>query len=134
MNTEFTDVNTATNKFTAILNPAIEKGFPPKRRKAKRLINQKRHYSYDCQLAKRAFKNAQRQLRNNSENLDRRLIYIMEKRKYRTFVNQFIKNRKTTAIHQISSLENNDPKCFWKKIKQMINPNEDNTKYIRPDK
>ena len=58
----------------------------------------------------------------------------MEKRKYRTFVNKFIKNRKTTAIHQISSLENNDPKCFWKKIKQMINPNEDNTKYIRPDK
>ena len=78
VNTEFTDVNTATNKFTAILNSAIEKVLPPKRRKAKRLINQKRHYSYDCQLAKRAFKKAQRQLRNNSENLDRRLMYIRE--------------------------------------------------------
>ena len=112
MNTEFTDVYTATNKFTAILNSAIEKVFPPKRRKVKKLINQKRHYPYDCQLAKRAFKKAQRQLRNNSENLDRRLIYIREKRKYRTFVNKFIKNRKTTAIRRISSLEYNDPKCF----------------------
>ena len=46
-----------------------------------------------------------------------------EKRKYGIFVNKYIKNRKTTAIHQINSLKYNDLKRFWKKIKQMINPN-----------
>ena len=56
MNTEFTDVNTAPNEFTAILNSAIEKVYPTKRRKSKKLINQKPYYSYDCQPAKRAFK------------------------------------------------------------------------------
>ena len=134
VNTEFANVNTVTNKVTAILNSAIEKVFSQKRRKAKKLINQNRHYSYECQLAKKALKKAQRQPRNNSENLNRRLIYIKEKGKYGTFVKKFIKNRKTTAIHLISSLEYNDPKCSWKKIKQMINPNEDNTKYISPEK
>ena len=35
VNTEFTDVNTAANKFTAVLNLAIEKVFPEKNPKEK---------------------------------------------------------------------------------------------------
>ena len=37
VNTEFTDVNTATNKFTAILNSAIEKVFSPQPKKSKEI-------------------------------------------------------------------------------------------------
>ena len=37
VNTEFTDVNTATNKFTAILNSAIEKVVSPKTKKSKEI-------------------------------------------------------------------------------------------------
>ena len=58
------DANTATLKFTDILLLAIHKVFPKRVRSAyKTSVKRKTRYSQEWQLAKRAFKKAQRQFK-----------------------------------------------------------------------
>ena len=64
------DANIATLKFTDILQLAIHKVFPKRVRSAYK-ISKERHYSQECQLAKRAFKKAQRQFKVDKGNLNR---------------------------------------------------------------
>ena len=66
------------------------------------------------------FKRAQRALKCDKANLNRRQQYIREK-KYKKY------------IHKLNDLENKDPKYFWKQLKQIISPCEDYTKHISPE-
>ena len=132
-NCNHADANTATLKFTDILQLAIHKVFPKRVRSAyKTSVKRKTRYSQECQLAKRAFKKAQRQFKVDKGNLNRRQIFVREKRKYKKFLYAFIKYSKLKSIYDINDLEKKDSKTFWKELKRIISPTEDHTEYINP--
>ena len=105
-NCNHADANTATLKFTDILQLAIHKVFPKRVRSAyKTSVKRKTRYSQECQLAKRAFKKAQQQFKVDKGNLNRRQIFVREKRKYKKFLYAFIKYSKLKSIYDINDLE-----------------------------
>ena len=72
-NCNHADANIATLKFTDILQLTIHKVFLKQVRSAyKTSVKRKTRYSQECQLGKRAFKKAQRQLKVDKGNLNRR--------------------------------------------------------------
>ena len=118
-----------------IIQKAISKVFPKqqKRPSKKQPYRKRIDFSKECQFAKRVFKRAQRALKCDKTNLNRRQQYIQEKKKYKKFLYNFMRKSKITAIHKLNDLENKDPKDFWKQLKQIISPCEDYTKYISPE-
>ena len=105
-NCNHADANIATLKFTDILQQAIHKVFPKRVRSAyKTSVKRKTRYSQECQLEKRAFKKAQRQFKVDKGNLNRRQIFVREKRKYKKFLYAFTKYSKLKSINDINDLE-----------------------------
>ena len=133
--TTFNDSNSLTKEFTSILQDVVRKTFPRKERKRKSTEHINRiEYSYECELAKRMFKKAQREFRKDKNNLNRRQIYILEKRKYKKVIYKTVKLAKENKLHKLSAIEQADPKTFWRNIKDMIKPRDDVVKNIDPDK
>ena len=116
------------------MNRVIHSIFPKKVRKPNNSGKNKPNYSYECLLAKRVFKKTQRDFRNDKDNLDRRHIYLREKKKYRKIIYKTTKLAKENKINQLAKLEHSDSKEFWKKIKEFTSPRDDVTKNISPDK
>ena len=87
-NTDFSNVNIATDTFTEILQMALQRVFPKRPNKrsyniASRMGKKKIPYSRYCQIAMRAFKKAHRRFKQDKGNLNRRQMFIKEERKYK---------------------------------------------------
>ena len=131
--TDFDDSNIITTQFTDIVKDVIHSVFPKKRRKRDIIQKNRVNYSHECELAKRAFKKAQRAFKNDKNNLNRRQIYLREKKKYKRIVNKTTKLVTENRIHQLASIQNSDSKTFWKRIKDMTNPKDDTIRNIDPN-
>ena len=113
-NTDFFNVNIATDTFTEILQMALQRVFPKRPNKrsyniASRMGKKKIPYSRDCQIAKRAFKKAQRRFKQDKGNLNRRQMFIKEKIKYKNVLYTFMKNSKSKVISELTDLEKKNP-------------------------
>ena len=132
--TVFTDSNVITAEFTSIMQEVISKTFPKKYRR-KRIFKQKnKSFSIECELAKRIFKKAQRAFRYDKDNLDRRHIYLREKKKYKKIIYKTTKLAFENKINKLADLESADPRTFWRNIKEITSPCENVTTNIEPNK
>ena len=130
-NTNFTSSDDAVRIFTDILNGVLSKVFPKKSRKVRNNHMRNRdNFSYACQVAKRAFKRAQRQLSADQFNMDRRHRFIIERRNYRRAIYSAKRMAKVKQIDKLSQLEKYDSKAFWKGLKDIISPKDNSLQSI----
>ena len=82
--TDFISSDDAVAEFTNIMKKILLRVFPDKRKsKRARTARYREHFSHACQVAKRAFKQAQRHLNANILDVNRRHKLIIERRNYR---------------------------------------------------
>ena len=132
----FESTDQAVNEFTCILNEVLEKVFHKKDQRGKRSQNsnnKRANFSYECQIAKRAFKRAQRQLKYNINDVDRRHKFIVERRNYRKAIYAAKRIAKIKQIDKLSQLEKYNSKEFWKGLKSIISPKDDSVINIDKD-
>ena len=133
-NSEFSDSNEMVKEFTSIMNKILENVFPDKGRRRKKLYKENRkEFSLPCQIAKRAFKRAQRHLHKDSTSIDRRHKFIVERRNYRRAIYAAKRISKEKEIGKLLDLEKRDTKSFWKGLKAIISPKDDSIKNIDKD-
>ena len=128
---DFGDSNEAVTKFTSIMSKILTKVFPSKHsRRQKSVSKTKNESSHVCRLAKRAFKQAQRQLKIDITSVDRRHRLIIERRNYRRAIYSTKKIFKENKINKLLELEHSDTKSFWKGLKSIISPRDDSVENI----
>ena len=133
-NYEFGDSNEAVSKFTSIMNEILTKVFPQKRRRrVKSAYKTKSESSSVCNFAKRAFKQAQRQLNIDRTSFDRRQRFIIARRNYRRAIYSAKRIFKEKKINKLLELEHSDTKSFWKGLKSIITPRDDSVENIDKD-
>ena len=71
--------------------------------------------SPECILAKKLYKQSQRAMKYDISNLNKRQIYIRQKKRYRKIKYRTLKIIKENKINMLSKIESSDPKMFWKK-------------------
>ena len=131
--TEFNDSNIIAEEFSAIMHTVLSRTFPKKSRK-KKMTEKNEFFSYECEMAKRIFKKAQRAYRYDKDNLNRRQVYLKEKRRYKKIINKTSKLATENKINKLADLETSDPKTFWRNIKNLITPRDEATENIDPNK
>ena len=127
--TNFPCSNAAAEQFTEIISGAIKSVFRRKRRKMQK-INRHIPYDKELQIAKRHFKKYKGQLSRDPNNTDRRIRFIRERRLYKKLVYKVKKKSQELRLHKMASLEQNDPKAFWKNIKKLLAPPDDGPSII----
>lgn len=132
--TTFTDSNVVATQFTSIMQEVIRQTFPKKVRKKKLFKRKEKYFSVECELAKRIFKKVQRDYRYDKNNLNRKQIYLREKKKYKKIIYKTTKLATENKINKLSDLESSDPQTFWRKIKNMTSPREDVVTNLDPNK
>ena len=128
----FENSDDAVNKFTSIINEIMSKVFPRKTRRRPNAVrkNNEEPPSHVFKLAKKAFKKAQKQLKADTANIDRRHRFIVERRNYRRAIYAAKKISKETKINKLLALEHADTKSFWKGLKSIISPRDDSVENI----
>ena len=127
----FLTCDEAVNEFTLIMNDILTCVFPKKNRRRRANHDSKKEtYSFECQLAKRAFKRAQRHFSNNKNCLDRRHRFIIERRNYRRAIYAAKRITKEKKIDMLNKLEKYDSKAFWKGLKAIISPKDNSVENI----
>ena len=130
-NNDYSNSDDAVHKFTTIMNEILSKVFPRKSRRSRKSDRKKeKESSYVCKIAKRAFKHAQKQLRRDTSDVDRRHRFIIERRNYRRAIYAAKKISKEKKINKLLSLEQSDTKSFWKGLKAIISPRDDSVENI----
>ena len=122
---EFSDSDSIAENFTSILSDVLTKVFPKRSpKKSTNSHNKRNDYSHVCQIAKRKFRQSQRQLSRDKNNIDRRHLFIVERRNYRRAIYAAKKVVKEKKINDLLDLEKLDVKAFWKGLKAIISPKD----------
>ena len=129
-NTHFDSINQATAEFTNIMNSVLSTTFPLKKRFDKKTVHRRDDFSPACQIAKRMFRKAQRRFGRDTNSVNRRHEYIIQKRNYRRAIYATKKIAKETKINKILELEQSDTKSFWRGIKSLISTRDDSVENI----
>ena len=129
--TNFSSCDDAVHEFTSIMNEILTRVFPKKNNRRRSNHESKREsFSFECQLAKRAFKRAQRNFSNNKNCIDRRHRFIIERRNYRRAIYAAKRMTKEKQIDKLNQLEKCDSKAFWKGLKDIISPKDNSVENI----
>ena len=134
-NGNYDSADDAANIFTSIITSILEETFTSSRRPNRNHKPRTRRegFSYECQLAKRNFKRAQRNLSKNNDDVNRRHTFIKERRKYRKAIYFNKKVQKEQRINRLVGLEKVDTKTFWKELKSLLSPKDDALEMINKD-
>ena len=71
---------------------------------------------------KREYKKVKRQYNNDKNNVNKRMLFIIQRRKYKKMQYLLHKYKKEDKLLKLAEMEKSDPKLFWKSIKKIINP------------
>ena len=128
-NTNFTDADSATEKFTKIINDIAKESLILKDVSQTNHGNKERMHEKDTtnlpaeerkklREHKREFAKARRQL-EEKEDHDRRHRYIVAQRRYRKLKYYLFNKQKENRLNELARLERVDPKAFWKGVKNL---------------
>ena len=129
--------NSSTEIFTEIIRDALRRTFPVKVKK-KRITKENKKSTVtntpDCRIAKSLFKQAQRAMNLDKSSLNRRHIYMRQKKRYKEIKYRTIKIVKQKGINSLAKIECSDPRTFWQKVKEMTKPSDNAVKHVDPNK
>jgi exonuclease III len=132
---QFQEASDATRELTSILQEVGKKSVKlmrtrDNRRKGK--VRRGKKYEPEIQKAKREFKRAARDFKNNVHVVDRRITFIRARRMYKKTVYRIQKLTKEQNLQKLSGLEKKDPKYFWKIVRDLIKPGNNTDSTIAP--
>ena len=87
--------------------------------------NYRQDFNPAIQSAKRDFKKCRRQFCNNVHDVNKRILFLAARKKYKTVINQIRRCAKESKLHTLAKLEKKDPKLFWKGVKDLIKEQRD---------
>ena len=76
-------------------------------------------WNEECSIEKKLFKKCKRDLHLDSKNINKKHIYLRQKKKYRKTIYKAHQFYKENKIRSVEDLEYKDPKVFWKIIKDL---------------
>jgi hypothetical protein len=117
---DFNDIDEATDTLTNIILDVADQCLNKKSQSKKTDPHKRKNkgWNEDCSVAKKLFKNCKRDLHLDSKNINKKHVYLMQKKKYRKSIYNAQKIYKENRIRSLEGLEYKDPKTFWKTIKE----------------
>ena len=128
------DTNKCTNGLTELLTTIANNSLTKIIRLNPRKVSNNKNNSYvDHKLieAKRDFKRAKRNYFNDKDNINRRIEFIIQKKKFKKIKYLTERYKKEDKLKKLAEIEKKQPSLFWKSIKALM-PKTKNNPNISP--